>query len=149
MKKALSVREPGVLSRLPPVPSPVTRFWSSPQPRPGRFASHQCLTVNKTSDKTTRLRPHRQFKHSSATQMLLFAGCQCAVLFRGRTNRKPHLFFFSIFFFIFFFPDSSEHCRFSYHRDQFHCSEPARSDRARLTHETRWSVSGENSQGGG
>lgn len=26
-----------------------------------------------------------------ATQMLLFAGCHCAVLFRGRPNRKPSL----------------------------------------------------------
>lgn len=26
-----------------------------------------------------------------ATQMLLFASCHCAVLFRGRTNRKPSL----------------------------------------------------------
>lgn len=88
--------------------------------------------------------------------MLLFAGCQCAVLFRGRTNREARLFFFLFFFFfflyiffIFLFPDSFEHCRFFYHRDQFHCSKPARSDQARLTHETHWSVSGENSHRGG
>lgn len=88
--------------------------------------------------------------------MLLFAGCQCAVLFRGRTNREARLlfllfffFFFLYIFFIFLFPDSFEDCRFFYHRDQFHCSKPARSDQARLTHETHWSVSGENSHRGG
>lgn len=135
------------------------RFPHCPSPSPliCHSLKFNSLKFNKTTDKTTRFCPHWQFKHSSATQMP-FCLLAVSVLYYSEAEQTespgsssfPFFFFFFIyFFFIFLFPDSFEHCRFLYHRDQFHCGKPARSDQARLTHETHWFVSGEISHGGG